>query len=119
MCGYSFCSKCILRWAEKDSRCPACRGRFRSVTEKLLDREQPALGCTNDEEMKHSKQMLGKVIKVHDIPERNQVRPQSLTEGVLPRCYPIGSCTCHAEASTVSRRHVHLLNVVTSQVPAC
>ena len=75
MCGYSFCSKCILRWAEKDSRCPACRGRFRSVTEKLLDREQPALGCTNDEEMKHSKQMLGKVIKVHDIPERNQVRP--------------------------------------------
>ncbi len=69
----SFCSECILRWAEKDSRCPACRGRFRSVTEKVLEKAQSSLDCTNEDEMKHSKQMLGKVIKVHDIPERNQV----------------------------------------------
>ena len=79
MCECSFCSKCILKWAEKDSRCPACRGRFRSVTEKMLDREQPGLGCTDDEEMKHSKQMLGKAIKIHDIPERNQVVVQMLS----------------------------------------
>ena len=34
---------------------------------------QPAAHCAIDEEMKHSKQMLGKVLKVYDIPERNQV----------------------------------------------
>ena len=65
-----------MKWAEKDSRCPACRGRFRIVTEKLLERTQPANDCSNKEEMKHSKQMLGKVITIHHIPERNQVRAQ-------------------------------------------
>ena len=80
----SFCSVCILKWAEKDSRCPACRGRFRTVTEKLLERTQTAIDCSNEEEMKHSKQMLGKVINIHDIPERNQVRAQCTDTASLP-----------------------------------
>ena len=43
---------------------------------KLLERIQPAVDCSNKEEMKHSKQMLGKVVTIHHIPERNQVRAQ-------------------------------------------
>ena len=80
VCYRSFCSVCILTWAEKDSRCPACRGRFSIVTEKLLERTQPAIDCSNKEEMKHSKQMRGEVITIHHIPERNQVR--SLYTGI-------------------------------------
>jgi hypothetical protein len=31
-CAHSFCTDCILAWAERESTCPLCKRRFTSVT---------------------------------------------------------------------------------------
>jgi hypothetical protein len=31
-CAHAFCAQCILDWAQVESKCPVCRGRFTSVT---------------------------------------------------------------------------------------
>jgi hypothetical protein len=62
MPGRRYCFGCILEWAQRDSRCPQCAKRFRTITHRQL--------------VPGGKDAAGLVLEVLDIPERTQVRDQ-------------------------------------------
>ncbi|KAK9798924.1 hypothetical protein WJX73_006126 [Symbiochloris irregularis] len=68
-CDHSFCPRCILQWAEIESRCPFCKARFRQVNHRLV---APARAKTRSS-AGTLVSVLGKSLAVHEIPERNQV----------------------------------------------